>query len=369
MVNLLVIAGEHSGDNHAACFVRQLKLRHPGINICALGGPALKAAGAHLLFDLTRWSVVGFVEALKHYSRFKTLLTWTVEWVRVHKPKAICLVDFPGFNLLLAERLYKEGLSLKGGGTTCVCEYIAPQIWAWKARRRFKMDRYIDHLGVIFNFEKQYFEDTSLDVQFVGHPLLQEIKPFRYDPNGPILLLPGSRKSAVKRIFPVLKKAFGQLKAIHPELSALVPYPNPAVERILREEADESIQLCPSHTIPCGVRAAIMSSGTASLQVALAGIPGVVTYKANPITFFLGKKLVKVSYLSIANILLKQILYPEFLQDVRDLASVIALHVEAMLSMPELTRQKYVEGARQLLKILSNGQLQDVVDWLENYCV
>lgn len=367
MVDLLVIAGEHSGDNHAAFFVRQLKERHPNISICAVGGSAVERSGAQLLFDLTKFSVVGLVETLRHYRTFTRLLKWLVEWVRAYKPQMICLVDFPGFNLLLAKKLYKAGLSLKSGGTTRICQYISPQIWAWKAKRRFEMEKYIDHLGVIFPFEKQHFKDTQLDVQFVGHPLLHTKNPFTYDRFGPILLLPGSRISAVKRIYPILEDSFSQLKRLHPGLQAIVPVPNNDIFRYLAARKQDGIQFLPINEIKKGFSASIMSSGTASLQVALAGIPGVVTYKANPITFWLGKKLVKIRYLSIANILLKRGLYPEYLQDMVNQSSIIALQMEAILSSPELSHQKYLEGARELYHMLSYSQYQTVTDWLDNH--
>jgi len=369
MINLLVIAGEHSGDNHAAYFVRQLKERYPEIFICAVGGPALKKAGAELIFDLTQWSVVGLAETLKHYQKFRTLMDWIVEWVRIYKPKTICLVDFPGFNLRLAKRLYLEGLSFKGGGETCICQYISPQIWAWKAKRRFDMENYIDHLGTIFMFEKGYFKDTTLDVQFVGHPLLHTHNPFHYDAQGPILLLPGSRKSAVQKIFPLLHKAFVELKTLHPELTAIVPCPNKNIAHYLRNFACDDLQVCLLSDLKQGVRCAITSSGTASLQVALAGIPGVITYKANPLTFWLGKRLVKIPYLGMANILLNRNLYPECLQDLPYQASSIALHMEAILSSQKDSREKFVEGAKQLHQLLSNQQLQNVTDWIGKYCI
>lgn len=368
MIDLLVIAGEHSGDNHAAFFVRQLKAHNPNLSICAVAGPSVQRAGAQLLFDLTKFSVVGLVETLRHYRIFSKLMHWLIEWVRVYHPKTICLVDFPGFNLLLAKKLFNAGLSLKSGGTTRICQYVSPQIWAWKPNRRFEMEKYIDHLGIIFPFEKQYFHDTQLDVQFVGHPLLQTKNPFTYDSSGSLLLLPGSRLSAIKRIYPILEDSFCQLRSLHPNLQAVVPVPSDDINKYFSTRKQEGIYFLPLKQIKKGFCAAIMSSGTASLQVALAGIPGVVTYKANPITFFIGKKLVKIPYLSIANILLKHPLYPEYLQNVPNQASIIALQMEALLTNPELSRQKYLEGARDINHILSCNQYQTVTDWLENYC-
>ena len=368
MIDLLVIAGEHSGDNHAALFVRQLKERHPQMNICAVGGPALKEAGAHLLFDLTQYAVVGLVETLKHYRFFKTLLDWIVQWVRVYKPKTICLVDFPGFNLALAKKLYQKGLSLKSGGTIFVCQYIAPQIWAWKAKRRFAIAKYIDHLGTIFPFEKDCFRDVHLDVQFVGHPLLETKNPFHYDAQGPLLLLPGSRISAVKRVYPILAGAFRQLKALHPNLVACIPTPNEEIYNYLSKHIEKGIFLSKLSEVHSGFSCALMSSGTASLQVALAGIPGVITYRANPVTFFVGKNLVKIPYLSMANILLNRPMYTECLQNIHDQASVVALQAEVILSTQELSRQKFLEDARALYHLLSAQQIFTVTDWIENYC-
>ena len=187
MADVLVVAGEPSGDLHASVLVRELKTRHPDLSVCAVGGSNLQKSGAHLLFDMMPFSVVGLAETLKHYGTFVRLLKWLVRWVRVYQPKVVCLVDFPGFNLRLAQALYRAGLSKKAGGSTSVYGYIAPQIWAWKARRRFKIARWFDALGVIFPFEIACFADTTLKVNFVGHPLLQQPNPFRYDPNGPLL--------------------------------------------------------------------------------------------------------------------------------------------------------------------------------------
>jgi lipid-A-disaccharide synthase len=214
----LIVAGEHSGDEHAARVVRELNVTHPGLKICALGGPELASAGAQLLHDLTATSVVGFVEVLKHYSFFKALFEATVRWVGQYRPRAICFVDYPGFNLRLAARLRERGLSVKSGGKVKLLFYISPQIWAWKAKRRFTMARDLDALAVIFPFEPACYKDTTLPVEFVGHPFLAPdyVSPVRYDPAGPVLLLPGSRVQAVERIFPLLLAGFAEFRKSAP---------------------------------------------------------------------------------------------------------------------------------------------------------
>ena len=131
-VDLLIISGEASGDEHASLLVRDIKSRFPNLSIVALGGQNLKSSGADLLFDLVEHAVVGVVEVLKNYNFFKKLFNRTLEWIVEHKPKVILLVDYPGFNLRLADALMKKGISRKGSGEIKVLQYVSPQLWAWK---------------------------------------------------------------------------------------------------------------------------------------------------------------------------------------------------------------------------------------------
>jgi len=311
-VDLLVLAGEHSGDEHASRLVRDLRRADPAVTVAALGGPALQAAGAHLLHDLTASSVVGVIEVLKHYRYFRNLLDETVEWVARHRPRAVLLVDYPGFNLRLAARLRERGVSAKGGGPVKLLYYISPQIWAWKARRRFTMARDLDALATIFPFEPACYADTDLRAEFVGHPFLAPDyrPPVRYDPSAPVLLLPGSRRQAVERIFPRLLAGF----AASGLPRAQVLYPSALIEGVLRAaRPPESVTLVPPGT-EVAASAVLTSSGTMSLHCALAGIPGAIVYRANPLTYLMGRCLLRVPYLGIANLLLNEEVYPEFLQ-------------------------------------------------------
>ncbi|HEY9153641.1 MAG TPA: lipid-A-disaccharide synthase, partial [Opitutaceae bacterium] len=217
-VDLLIIAGEHSGDQHAAKLVRRIRDSQPTLDIAALGGPELAATGVQLLFDLTHSSVVGFVEVVRNLAFFTKLLDQTAAWIRDYKPRAVCFVDYPGFNLRLAKMLFEKRISQRGGGSVKTIFYISPQIWAWKGGRRFTMAKHLDALAVIFPFEIKSYADTSLPVSFVGHPFVADDyrSPVVYDPAGPVLLLPGSRKQAVSRIFPVMLagyRAFQQCPA------------------------------------------------------------------------------------------------------------------------------------------------------------
>ena len=362
-VDLLVIAGEHSGDQHAATLVRDLRAQRPGFSVVALGGPALVAAGAQVLHDMTASSVVGLVEVLKNYPFFKALFEDTLRWITEHRPRAICFVDYPGLNLRLAKALRERGLAVKGGGAIQLLYYISPQIWAWKAQRRFTMARDLDALAVIFPFEVECYADTTLPVEFVGHPFLDEAHeaPVRYDPAGPILLLPGSRKQAVARIFPLLLAGHAAY-ARTGKRDAVVLYPSEFIKTVLlAEKLPANVKLLPTG-VPVAASAVLTSSGTMSMHCALAAIPGAVVYRANPLTYLLGRWLVKVPYLGIANLLLKAPMYPEFIQGA---ASPAALAGELTACLRNIERliatQTQAEQLRRLLRRPAGGT---VADWV-----
>jgi lipid-A-disaccharide synthase len=324
-VDVLFIAGEHSGDEHAARVIENLRQRKPGLRVAALGGGEMREAGAQLLFDMTRFSAVGLVEVLSHYGFYRELFTRVLAWIRLHRPRLICFVDYPGFNLRLASALKAEGLSRQGGGEIALYFYISPQIWAWKPGRRFSMAQTLDSLGVIFPFEVDCYRDTDLEARFVGHPFVApgHVAPVHYAVDAPVLLLPGSRPKAVRKIFPVLLRAWHLFHEAHPGREAVVLHPGEPVLGVLRAvmerfpEQAKGVRLVQRERGAAvqPAAAALCSSGTMSLSLALAGIPGAIVYRANPLTWFVGRRLVRgVEYLGIANILLKRSAWPEYLQ-------------------------------------------------------
>ena len=365
-VDLLVIAGEHSGDEHGAKMVRDLLARTPGLAVAALGGPQLQAAGVQLLHDLTASSVVGLVEVLKNYSFFRALFDATLQWIERYPPRAVCFVDYPGLNLRLAAALRERGLSVKGGGKTKTLYYISPQIWAWKAGRRFAMARDLDAMAVIFPFEPKYYADTSLPVEFVGHPFLAPdyVSPVKYDPAGPVLLLPGSRKQAVARIFPALLEGFREFG----EREAVVLYPSDDIQAVLRRfNPPPGLQLRKISTgtglaAPVAASAVLTSSGTMSMHCALAAIPGAIAYRANPVTYVLGRWLVKIPYLGIANLLLDEPMYPEFIQGAAT-PPALAGELRACIHGPA-RRARTADQATRLRSLLAMPATGTAADWI-----
>lgn len=370
--DLLIIAGEHSGDQNIAKYIKELKIAHPELFICAFGGKQLSDAGARLLIDMTKFSVVGLTEVLSKYFFFKKLLKRIIEWIKHNKPKVICFVDYPGLNLKIAEILFKSGLANKAGGPIKLLFYISPQIWAWKKNRRFLMEKYIDSLGVIFEFEKQFYQDTTLDVKFVGHPLDEQSvsNSISYSPNAPILLLPGSRISAIKRIFPEILKCFREFSGLAPDKMATVMYANIDALHVMRRILNKRFRELKGKVsfISDGqhveASATLMSSGTMSLKCCLAGIPGVILYKSAPLTYLVGKHFLKLKRLGIANILLDENIWPEFIQsDIKP--KKIAEYILQCTNSADI-RESTLAYAQNLKKIVFQTPELTPADWILN---
>lgn len=363
-VDVLIVAGEHSGDEHGARMVRELRAKQPGLVVAALGGPELAAAGAQLLHDLTASSVVGLVEVLKNYSFFRALFEETLRWIGEHRPRAVCFVDYPGLNLRLAAALRERGLSVKGGGAIKTLYYISPQIWAWKAGRRFAMARDLDAMAVIFPFEVNCYADTALPVEFVGHPFVAagHAAPVSCDPAGPVLLLPGSRKQAVARIFPALLAGFADYARDRPGTQAVVLYPSDDILAVLRAASPPANVRLQKMGGVVAASAVLTSSGTMSMHCALAGIPGAIAYRANGLTYLLGRMLVKIEYLGIANLLLNEPMYPEFIQGA---ATPAALAGQLRACRDEAARRaRTAEQAGRLHARLRVPATGTAADWL-----
>ncbi|HEY5551175.1 MAG TPA: lipid-A-disaccharide synthase [Opitutaceae bacterium] len=363
-VDLLVVAGEHSGDQHAARAVRELTALRPGTVVCALGGPALQAAGAQLLHDMTGTSTIGFAVFSK-LSYYRGIIAAAAKWAADYKPRAVCFVDSSGLNLRIAKTMFEAGTSAKGGGTVKTLYYISPQIWASRRGRRFAMAKHLDGLAAIFPFEPGVYADTSLPVEFVGHPFVSDdyLAPVRFDASGPVLLLPGSRRGAVSRIFPVLLEAY---RLAETGRDATVLFPSEEIRGVLdAANPPSNVRLVAGGGETIAGSAVLTSTGTMSMQCALAGIPGAVTYKTDLLTYFIGRMLVRVDNLGIANLLLKELMYPEFIQgDAKPAA--LAAQLSDALKNPERAA-KAAQQAAQLRDLLAHPPSVTIGKWLAGH--
>ena len=301
----MFIAGEASGDNNAAAVIRALKTRAPDLKIFGTGGPQMCAAGMELLFDLTEHAVVGLVEVLKNYGKFKRFFNQLLMEVGRRQPRAVVLVDFPGFNLRFAKAVKRRYPQTK------VIYYISPQLWAWHASRAKQIERDVDLLLTIFPFEKAWYAQRApkLRVEFVGHPFVERRqRPGLRSPKL-VVLLPGSREREVAKIWPVMTGVVDKLPdvkfiaaAVDERTAAMMRHPR------VRVEVGKARDLMRQATL------AITASGTATMECAFAGCPMLVVYKVNWLTYLIGRMLVKVKWLAMPNVIAGKSIVPEFIQ-------------------------------------------------------
>jgi lipid-A-disaccharide synthase len=320
-----LVAGEASGDRHAADLVRELRRVYPDCRVLGVGGKQLKAAGQEQLFDLAMHAVVGLAEVLRNYFKFRGFFGRILNDIQNQRPDVLVLVDFPGFNLRLAVAAKRRFPRMRQ------IYYISPQVWAWKAGRAKTMARVLDLLLVIFPFEERWFQRRApqLKTTWVGHPLLdrwkQEEAPTT-DEGGDgryrIALLPGSRKREIKRHLPLLLKTAERLARYKPSCTFRLLTPDQEttqmVEGIIVQEKAGWLQ-CEvmsgyqlTHLSRCQL--AFVASGTATLECCLAGVPMFVIYQVNPITYWAGRLVVKLPFLAMVNLLAGRKIVPEFLQ-------------------------------------------------------
>ena len=320
-LTLLLVAGEASGDAHGAELIHALREERPGLRIIGVGGPKMAAAGQEQLFDLSTHAVVGLTQVLRHYFKFRYFFGRVLALARKENPQATVLIDYPGFNLRLAARLRRD---LPGSRTIF---YISPQVWAWKAGRVKSMEQVLDLLLVILPFEQAWFAQAApqLKVNFVGHPMLDRVKKIEAVEPSPdtVALLPGSRRLEVETHLPLLWEAARIMTVRRPGLKFVVLAPNEKMQELARSltvnlpapnfSVEFNSGYAVSHLSRCAL--AVVASGTASLECAVVGIPQIVVYRVDPLTWAVGKRLVKVDHLSMVNVMAGGEVVPELLQD------------------------------------------------------
>jgi len=320
---LVIVAGEESGDQHAASFVQELLAHNPDLIISGIGGRHMQAAGVTLISDLARHGVTGASEVIRHLRVIRRAFQDIKKHLTDHKPDLLVLVDYPGFNLRLA-KFAKRVLGIK------ILYYISPQIWAWKAGRIDVIRECVDKMAVILPFEKQIYERAGVPVAFVGHPLVANLTTdhdshaIRQQLNLPqhkriVALLPGSRTNEIERHMPVLRDTAFALSAQECDLHFVIPVAGTIDTRViesyflnttiaytlLKEQSIEAIA-----SSDC----VVVASGTASLECALLGKPMCIIYKASVLTYVLAFKFIKIHYLGLCNLLQNEMIVPELLQ-------------------------------------------------------
>ncbi|RUR10270.1 lipid-A-disaccharide synthase [Legionella sp. km772] len=321
--HVVIVAGEESGDLHAAKLIQQLKLKHADIQISGIGGKHMSEAGAELLADLATYGVTGATEVLRYFKIIRQAFHAIKAHLKNNPPDLLILVDYPGFNLRLA-KYAKEELNLK------IVYYISPQIWAWKAKRIHLIKKCVDHMAVILPFEKDIYQQAGVPVDFVGHPLVEKMtntnnpefyrEHLKLPPGKRIIaLLPGSRMNEIVRHMPILRDTAHHLQQFDPDIHFVIPIARTINRDKIHAYFSNStlnISFINDQAVECMSAAdfVIVASGTASLECALLERPMCIIYKSSLLTYIIAMKLIKVRFLGLCNLLAKKMIVPEFLQ-------------------------------------------------------
>jgi len=318
----MILAGEASGDAHAAEFVEQLKLEQPDLQLSGMGGKAMKNAGVDVFFDSSIIAVVGLVEVLRHWGDIKRAMGIVRQRLDQTRPDLLILVDYPEFNLKMAR--HARGLGIK------VLFYISPQVWAWRPKRIHKIGSLIDHMAVIFKFEKQYYEKAGIPVSFVGHPLVDKVKAgidarkARTDlgisaHEKVVGLFPGSRHSEISRLLPLMFATARLMQAREPQLKFLLPVASSLdfdeiSDRSKNSGLDIIVTQDKLYDVISSCDVVATCSGTVTLEIALLNVPMCILYKISWLSYQIMSRLVTIPHIGLANIVADKAVVKEFLQ-------------------------------------------------------
>src|SRR5579872_641998 len=347
-----MIAGEASGDLHGSNLIRELKKLEPVSSFRCWGGDLMKQAGGDLVRHYKDLAFMGFAEVLMNLRTIFRNLDFCKQDILQFSPDAVILIDYPGFNMRIAKWAHRKGIR--------IIYYISPQVWAWKEGRVREIRETVDKMLVILPFEKAFYKKWNLEVEYVGHPLVEEIDRFQAE-NAPapgtdkpiIALLPGSRKQEILKKLPVMLEASrsfpehefivarapGQEAAFYAKL--LEPYPN--VSAVSNQ----------TYALLSRARAAFVTSGTATLETALFGVPEIVCYKGSAVSYQIARRLIKVKYISLVNLIMDKLVVKELIQDQLTAGNLVR-ELRDLLGNEERQRQLR-EDYRNLRLVLSQG--------------
>ncbi len=340
--SVMLVAGETSGDIHGGRLARELKELAPSLRLFGMGGEKMEAAGVELVRRISETGVVGFWEVYRDINRYRKIFRDLVRIMEQRRPRAVILIDYPGFNLRFARQAHNRGIK--------VIYYISPQLWAWGQRRVKKVQRYVDRMVVIFGFEEEFYHRHGVEAVWVGHPLVgtldrsldQAAARRRLGIRGsPVIgLLPGSRRGEIENILPILLATAGELKKKFPQAEFLLPVAaaelRPLVEDHLREtpvpvRQEESA----GQEIIASADLLLAASGTVTLEAAIFQTPLIIVYRLSFFTWFFIRMMIRIPYVGLVNIVAGKKIVPELLQ-FQARPVVIARQAEEILTRPEI---------------------------------
>ena len=318
---LMIITGEVSGDLIGGSLIRELKSLKPDLYVNGIGGDRIKSEGMEVLYHTDQMAFLGFAEVVKHLSFIWRVQNNLIDVIKKEKINCVVLIDYPGFNLSIAKKLKPLGVK--------VIYYVSPQLWAWAKGRVKKVRRLVDKMLVVFPFEVEFYQKENVKVEYVGHPLVERINQYKFlsrdefyskfnlDNQKEILLvMPGSRKQEVKAIFPEIILAAVRL-AKQFNLQVVVARSKNIDEKYLRQNSSSEKYITiedHNYELMKYSHFGIIKSGTSTLEAGFFALPMIVIYKTNPLTYLIGKQLVKLDRIGMVNILLDEMVVPELIQ-------------------------------------------------------
>ena len=358
--SVFIVAGEASGDLHASHLARTLLKLEPSLQLIGMGGENMRRAGVDVLIDASELAVVGLFEVLANYSKIKAALDQLKRMLNDYRPDLLILVDYQEFNQRLAA--YAKSIGIK------VLFYIGPQVWAWRPKRVYKMGRIVDQMAVIFPFEVKLYKDASVPVEFTGHPLVEEViadkspaearELLELDDQTTIGLFPGSRRGEIKRLLPIQLAIAKRLLKHNPDLQFVLPLAESLNEEVLDPFIEDIVNLRVVviegrvYDVMQACDAIVTASGTATLEIALMGVPMAIVYKISWLSYFILKFIVSIDHIGLVNIVAGKRVVQEFLQG-KARPKKIAAEIRRIL-----TDNDYNETMRQELSQV-RGKLGD----------
>ena len=346
-----LVAGEASGDLHGANLMKALKEQDPQTSFRYFGGDLMQAEGGTLVKHYSEMAFMGFIEVVFNISTILKNIKFCKNDIFTWQPDTVILIDFPGFNLKIAEFAKNAGIP--------VCFYISPKVWAWNQKRVLKIKRDIDHMFCILPFEVKFYEKWGMKVDYVGNPLLDAVAAFKPDNNfivnngftgkKLIALLPGSRHQEISRLLPVMLEAAERFSG-YQAIIAGAPTFNDEYYKQFVHNYKVPVFFNATYDILNNAEAAIVASGTATLESALFHVPQVVVYKGNPISIAIARMVVKLKFISLVNLIMNREVIKEFIQEK---GSIQNISKELDLIINNKTyRERVLQGYDELVKLM-----------------
>lgn len=306
-MKLFIIAGEASGDLHGANLVKELRAQDPSLELQGWGGDRMAAEGVQINKHIRDLAFMGFAEVVMNLKTILGNISRCKEEIRKFHPDAVILIDYPGFNLRIAP--FAKQLGIK------TLYYISPQVWAWKSNRVHAIKKHVDEMYTILPFEAEFYQRYDMEVEYVGHPLLDELKDYRQaseEPSDLIALLPGSRKQEISKMLPIMLQMREEFPSYRFAVAGAPSIPDDFYRNICGEEVD--IRRNSTYPLLAEAEAALVTSGTATLETALIGTPEVVCYRGSAVSYQIAKRLVKLKYISLVNLIMDEEVVTELIQ-------------------------------------------------------